>query len=304
MKKMLLIYNPHAGKALFRPKLADIVEHYTAQGYAVTVHPTQQKSDTTKIILAEGERFDMIVCSGGDGTLNEAVNAMVLLENAPTLGYIPTGTTNDFASSLGISKNILEAAQVVTQGMPFTCDAGRFNDEAFTYIAAFGLFTDVAYETSQQFKNTFGRMAYLLEGTKRLGSIKSYEMELNIDGEQVEGEFIYGMITNSTSVGGLKNFAGTHPHLDDGLLEVVLVRPPQNPLDLHELLQAILNEQMHSRFMFCTSARHITVKSKTPVDWTLDGEYGGTETAVCIQNLQNAFTIMVPKQLPATSSIS
>ena len=185
MKKMLFIYNPNAGTGTLKPKLSDVLDIFTKGGYEVTVYPTQKPHDAVEKIRSFREEYDLLVCSGGDGTLDEAVTGMQLRGTDIPLGYIPAGTTNDFASSLGISKDILEAANTAVNGVPFSCDVGMFNEDPFIYIAAFGLFTDVSYETKQSMKNILGHLAYVLEGTKRIFNIPSYKIKVTHDGEDV-----------------------------------------------------------------------------------------------------------------------
>ena len=204
MKKMLFIYNPNSGMGLLKPKLSDVLDIFVKGGYEVTVYPTQKYHDAyQKTKSYEGE-YDLIACSGGDGTLDEVVSGMMKRKGTTPIGYIPAGTTNDFARSLHISKNMLEAADTVVSGTPFPCDVGKFNGDYFVYIAAFGLFTDVSYETKQSMKNVLGHLAYILEGTKRIFNIPSYQIRVSYDGNVIEDEFIYGMVTNSRSVGGFK----------------------------------------------------------------------------------------------------
>ena len=202
MKKMLFIYNPNAGTGKLKPKLADVLDIFTKSGYEVTVYPTQKRYDAAEKIQESGSQYDLIVCSGGDGTLDEAVTGMQLCNCKVPLGYIPAGTTNDFATSLGIPKDILEAAETAVNGTVFPCDVGMFGEDYFAYIAAFGLFTDVSYATDQNVKNVLGHMAYILEGAKRVFNIPSYKIKITHDGEVIEDEFIFGMVTNSRSVGG------------------------------------------------------------------------------------------------------
>ena len=206
MKRLLFIYNPHAGKELLKPKLADVIDIFVKAGYEVVAYPTQAYRDAYKKIKKyDSNEYDLVVCSGGDGTLDEVVTGMMKRDRdkRDPIGYIPTGTTNDFASSLHIPRGLLEAADNAVNGEVFSCDAGRFNDDIFVYIAAFGLFTDVSYQTKQSMKNVLGHLAYVLEGAKRLFNIPSYRVKVTHDDEVIEDEFVYGMVTNSRSVGSI-----------------------------------------------------------------------------------------------------
>ena len=220
MKKMLFIYNPKAGKAQIRNKLADILDVFTKGGYEITVYPTQRSEDAMEKTEKRSKEYDIVVCSGGDGTLDEVVTGMIRSGFRTPIGYIPAGSTNDFGGSLGLPKNMVRAAENIVNGNDFACDVGSFNEDVFVYIAAFGLFTDVSYETGQDMKNVLGHMAYLLEGMKKLRDIKSYHMKITTQDTVIEDDFLYGMITNSVSVGGFKGISGKYVDLSDGMFEV------------------------------------------------------------------------------------
>lgn len=297
MKRLLFIYNPHAGKELLKPKLSDVIDIFVKAGYEVVVYPTQAYRDAYKKVRKyKTEDFDLVVCSGGDGTLDEVVTGMMKRDpdkRAP-IGYIPTGTTNDFASSLHIPRKLLEAADNAVNGTVFACDVGKFNKGIFVYVAAFGLFTDVSYETKQSMKNALGHLAYILEGAKRLFNITSYKIKVTHDGETIEDEFIYGMVTNSRSVGGVRNMIGDEVGFNDGLFEVTLIKTPKNPIELQEIITALMTKQMDSPFMYTFKSGHVTFESIEEIPWTLDGEYGGEHDEVVIENLNKQLKIMVP----------
>ena len=299
MKRLLFIYNPHAGKELLKPKLADVIDIFVKAGYEVVAYPTQAYRDAYKKIKKyDSNEYDLVVCSGGDGTLDEVVTGMMKRDRdkRDPIGYIPTGTTNDFASSLHIPRGLLEAADNAVNGEVFSCDAGRFNDDIFVYIAAFGLFTDVSYETKQSMKNILGHMAYILEGTKRLFNIPSYKIKVTHDGETIEDEFIFGMVTNSRSVGGFKRITGENVIFDDGVFEVTLFKTPKNPVELNELLGAIVMRQINSDRIYSFKSGEVRFESVEAIPWTLDGEYGGTHEEVVIKNKNQALQIMVKEE--------
>lgn len=293
MKKMLFIYNPNAGTGVLKPKLSDTLDIFTKSGYEVTVHPTQKSHDAVEKIQECGGEYDRIVCAGGDGTLDEAVTGMRLGGLQTSLGYIPAGTTNDFAASLGIPKDILAAADTAVNGIPFPCDVGEFNGDHFIYIAAFGIFTDVSYETRQSMKNILGHLAYLLEGAKRIFNIPSYKVKVTHDGESFEDEFIFGMVTNSRSVGGFKGIIGSEIIFDDGEFEVTLIRTPKNPIELNELLGAILMKQINPQRMYSFKSGEVKFECEEEIPWTLDGEFGGTHREVVVRDRRQALSIMV-----------
>ena len=290
-KKLLFVYNPKAGKEKIRGNLADVLEIFAREDYELTVVPTRRKDEAREVVRDRGEGYDLVVCSGGDGTLDEAVTGMIQSGISTPLGYIPAGSTNDFGESLGLSKNMVQAAETAVTGKDFLCDMGQFNEDVFVYIAAFGLFTDVSYETDQAMKNVLGHMAYILEGMKRLSNVKSFPLKVTHDGEVIEDEFIFGMITNSRSVGGFKNITGKNVELDDGLFEVTLIKMPTNPVELSNIMGALLNRDIDSELMYCFRARELTVESPEPIAWTLDGENGGAHERAVIKNLHQSVSI-------------
>ena len=292
-KKMLLVFNPRAGKAQIKNKLLEIIDIFTKAGYKVTAYPTQNYLDATTVVQENVSDYDMLVCCGGDGTLDEVVTGLMKSEKKVPIGYIPAGSTNDFANSLKLSKNMITAANTIVQGKKFACDIGTFNNDYFVYIAAFGLFTDVSYQTKQEMKNILGHMAYLLEGVKRLYSIKSYHIKIECNDEIVEDDFMYGMISNSVSAGGFKNVTGKHVKLNDGLFEVVMIKRPRNPLELQEIISSLLNNDMEVKYIYSCKADKLRITSENSIPWTLDGEYGGSQTEVNISNNKHAIEIIV-----------
>lgn len=293
MKKLLFIYNPNAGTGVLKPKLSDVLDIFVKAGYEVTVYPTQCYHDASKKAESYTDTYDLVVCSGGDGTLDEVVTAMMAREDKVPIGYIPTGTTNDFASSLRIPKNLLDAANIAVNGVPFACDVGRFNKDIFVYVAAFGLFTDVSYETKQEMKNVLGHLAYVLEGTKRIFNIPSYHMKVTLDDQVIEDDFVYGMVTNSKSVGGFKGMVGKDVVFDDGEFEVTLIKSPKNPIELNEVVGALVLKQADQKHMYSFKTGHIKFESIEEIPWTLDGEYGGSHDTVEIRDAKKALQIMV-----------
>lgn len=299
-KQLLLLVNPKAGKTDVKQNLMEIIDILVKAEWKVIIRTTQYSGEVTTLIRTEGEQYDMIVCAGGDGTLNEAVCGLVALEHQPMLGYIPAGTTNDFATSLNLPKNnLLKAAEIVAHGVPFYCDAGLFNLRPFVYVAAFGIFTEVSYSTPQQNKNMLGHAAYILEGIKSLTDVKTHELVISIDGDVISGEFLFGMVSNSISVGGFKMNSKSKIAMNDGLLEVVLVRKPRNPAELQGAITALLrsdfttlNEQGET-CLYTFRTQKLQVFSKDAVPWTLDGEYGGDLEHVTISVKPRAYQIMV-----------
>ena len=235
----------------------------------------------------------MIVCTGGDGTLNETICGVLELPKKVTLGYIPAGSTNDFASSLKIPKQMLAAARAAAFGEPYAVDVGLFCQERyFVYVAGFGAFTEVSYLTPQDKKNILGHQAYMLEGVRSLASLRSYFMEVEWDDNFLEGEFVFGVVTNTISVGGFKGLVGQDVELNDGYFEVLLIRKPKNPADISNLVAGLLQkEEKENDQVYKFKTRSIRFRSSEPVDWVLDGEFGGTKTEVFVENLSKRLEI-------------
>ena len=301
MKKMLFIINPRSGKEQIRSRLLEILDSFVKAGYGPSVYITQGPKDA-EYQAARAKTKELVVCSGGDGTLNEVVSGLMTItpEKRPELGYIPSGSTNDFASSLGLPKNMRKAAQTAALGKPFLVDVGVFGkNRYFVYVAAFGAFTEVSYSTPQETPNILGHQAYMLEAIKRLTRLKSYRMRLTWEhlGEQreLEEEFILGMVTNTTSIGGFKGLVGMDVALDDGEFEVLLVRKPRTPLDIASIAAYLIQREGENECVFKFRTSKLTVQSEELVDWSLDGEFGGSQTEVVIENKPREIAIRVPE---------
>lgn len=293
MKKMAFIYNPCSGKGRIENHFIDIINVFSKENYEITLMPTKHKNHCCEYIEKEGKRFDTIAVAGGDGTVNEAFNGLMALEGKrPTLGYIPMGTTNDFAASCTIPTDPFEAAKVALTGKAIKIDAGRFNGRYFSYVAAFGALTDVAYDTPQQIKNLFGRAAYIVEGIKRLANVKSYKMTIEYSGKVIEDEFIFGMAANSNSVGGL-NIKSLQVDLSDGLFEVLLLKKIEKPTDINAIIADLLNKNLESEYYYVFKTDKINFTSVENIAWTLDGEFGGEHNTAEIENIHNAIKIRV-----------
>lgn len=299
MKKMLFIVNPKSGREQIRSKLLEVLDLFSAAGYEIQIHITQRQKDAAEAAARWGQEKDLVVCSGGDGTLNEVISGMMELPQAPLLGYIPSGSTNDYASSLEIPKQTMDAARNVLEGQPFPIDVGKFcKDRYFVYIAAFGAFTEISYQTSQDKKNLLGHQAYMLEGVKGLGALKSHRMKVEWDGNVLEEEFIFGMVTNTISVGGFKGLVTQSVALNDGEFEVLLIRNPRTPRDLSNIISYMFLKEEPNDYVFKFRAGHIRITSEEPVDWVLDGEFGGSRLEVEVENLKERIQILHSAERP------
>ncbi len=299
VKKMLFIYNPMAGKEQIRNKLSDIIQVLCAGGFEITIFATQGKEDATNIVKERGEEFEYVVCSGGDGTMNEVASGLMALdiEKRPICGYIPAGTVNDFASTLKIPKIMKKAAKLITEGSVFRCDLGQFNDRYFTYVSGFGAFTEVSYQTPQEWKNALGKVAYFAEALKHIADIKTHRMKIEYDGNVIEDEFILGLVSNSVSVAGYKAYSKMDIMMDDGLFEALFIKEIRNPLELQATLNALMSKKFDSERIFQFSASTIHITSEDDVQWTLDGEDGGVCSEVVMKNHQYALPIICDKRV-------
>lgn len=297
MKKLFFVFNPHSGKGLIKNKLLEILDIFTKAGYEVTVYPTQKALDGyDKVCEADG-KYDVIVCSGGDGTLNEVISAVMTHRlSQPVIGYIPAGSTNDFAGSLGIPKDMIKAAKIIETGEPFKCDLGKMNGRYFNYVAAFGMFTEVSYSTPQSLKNVFGHNAYIFESIKSLGKIKAQSMKITCDDKVLSGRYIYGMASNSKSVGGFKGIAGKDVVMDDGLFEVALVKEPKNPIEFQQAISGMFSKKEKNNMVERIRGSRIIFESENSVSWTVDGEYADEHQRVEIEVIGKAVSIIKSAQ--------
>lgn len=292
MKRLLFIVNPKAGKTQIKNRILELSAYFRQNGYQITLHPTLDRLDARDVVREEGESYDLIVCAGGDGTLDEVVTGIQMGKITTPLGYIPAGSTNDYAKSLKIPSNPMAAAKIIMEGREHKVDLGAFGSHYFVYCAAFGAFTEVSYSTKQSKKNVLGHMAYLVDGAMSLSNIKPYEMTVDWDGHRISGEFIYGMVTNSLSVGGFRSIVSKQTELDDGLFEVLLVKNPKNPADLNRILSALVTGDPTAEGMVFIKTSAITFTSELSMPWALDGEYGGDHNTVTVINQKQCLTIM------------
>lgn len=295
-KKLLFVFNPKSGKGLIKHHLLDVVDTMVKAGYEPTVYPTQERGDATRKVKEIGANFDRIVCSGGDGTLDEVVTGMREANLQIPLGYIPAGSTNDFASTLGIPNDMVKATEIAVGEHIFPCDVGQFNDDTFVYIAGFGLFTEISYDTPQELKNVLGHAAYILSAAKSLTSIPNYLMQVEANGEVIQDRFIYGMITNSISVAGFKGLTGKDIELDDGKFEVTLIKSPTNPIELNEIIAYLTGILSETKMVYAFKADHVQIRSRSSVAWTMDGENGGEYWSVDIRNHHKSINILTKEE--------
>lgn len=295
-KKLLLIINPTAGKRLAKDYTLRIINKFDAAGYHVTTCCTQINKNACDIVLNRGKEFDLIVCCGGDGTLKETICGVTALGLNTRIGYIPLGTTNDFAHSVRIPTDAVMAANAVVCGKEMPCDLGDFNGtEQFIYVSCFGNFCDVSYKAPQKLKNKIGRQAYYLETAKELLKIKGYKAKIECDdGEIIEGTFFYGGVSNSYSIAGFPVLENAGVSFNDGYHELALIKMPRNPSQLASILTAMLKKEvLDNEYIIVKRGKSFKFYFDEPVPWTLDGEYGGDHSYAEINNIEKAVTILV-----------
>jgi len=293
-KKLLLIVNPTAGRMQAIRYLGKIKKILTEGGYTVSVHITSARAEATRLLAVSAGNYDVIGCCGGDGTLNEVISGILLSKKDIPIGYIPSGTTNDLAKSLGLPLSIIKATINLLTGEPRFEDVGEFCNRYFTYVASFGAFARVSYETTQKDKNLFGHAAYLMGGLRSIGEIKPFEVKVTCDDLTHEGEYIFGAVTNSTSVGGVMRLSDDQVNLRDGKFEVMLVRKPENAAQVGQLLDEAVNRHYDGKLIALHHASRIHFQSKIPLAFTLDGENGGDHTDCEAVNLHNAVRLILP----------
>ena len=295
VNKLLLIVNPRAGKNKSLAPLYEAIARLSAGGYLVHVRETAAPGDATRFARDIGPLFDTVACYGGDGTLNETISGLMQLAHKPLLGYLPAGSTNDFAATLRIPAVPYMAAEIITQGTPMALDVGRHNNRYFSYVASFGAFTKASYSAPQEVKNALGHFAYILEGIKSLDSLRPYHCRITADEETIEGDFIFGSVCNSTSLGGLVKLDPDRVRMDDGVFELVLLRMPRTLLDLTNLLVALNQMQYDDPGIFFRHASRVTVETEDDIPWSLDGEYAPSSPVVNIENCHGAVRLLVKK---------
>ena len=293
MKKMLFVMNPYAGTRRANRYLVDILSIFNRAGYAVTVHMTDGPGDCTRIVEQLAPSMDLVACCGGDGTFNETVAGVLRCGADVPIGYIPAGSTNDFATSLKLPTRILDAARAILEGTPVPYDVGTFGDRYFTYVASFGVFTKSSYATPQSVKNALGHAAYILSGIQELSQIRTTHMRLEMDGAVIEDDFLFGAISNSTSVGGVLTLDPSRVDMADGIFELLLIREPKSLVEISECIQALQTQQYNCRMITFCSARHVQAIGDAQTTWTLDGERADGKDRIEISNLHHAIRIMM-----------
>ncbi len=292
MKQMLFLFNPCAGMRRANRYLPEIISLFNRAGYQVTTHVTSASGEATQIAAQLAPNMDVVVCCGGDGTFNEVVNGLLQQGLHIPIGYIPAGSTNDFATSLKLPTRIMDAARAIVEGRPHSYDIGRFGDRYFSYVASFGAFTRVSYATPQNVKNALGHTAYLLEGIQELSQIRTLHARLELDGIPYEDDYLFGAISNSTSVGGILTLDPKQVDMCDGKFEVLLVRAPRELTEIHECIKALQNQVYNCGMITFQTAASIRITGPEDMSWTLDGEKAQWNGQILVENLPGAIELL------------
>ena len=293
-KKLMLILNPAAGNGGGIKTIGPTMEVLYRAGFVPTVFYTLGVGEATRLVLEHAAEYDCVVCVGGDGTLSETVAGLAQMPSPPPLGYIPQGTANDVAASLKLPRNPVKAAQTIAAGKTAFQDVGKFNDnDYFTYIAAFGAFTEVSYETPRENKQSLGHLAYILQGMSQLPKITAYHTIVECDEGIIEDDIIFGAVSNTKSVGGIVKLKKLGIELNDGLFEVTLVRNPANVIEMNKILSNVLAQNFNGNQVMMFQSKHVKFTFDRPVKWTRDGEAGGAHEQVELDNLHSAIRILI-----------
>lgn len=298
MQKLLFIVNPCAGQKKILRHLGDVISIFNQHDFEVTVYMTACSGDGTRIARERCADFDRVVCAGGDGTLNEVITGVLQSGAKTPIGYLPCGSTNDFASTLRLPTNLLQAARIAATGTPEPHDVGKFGDRYFSYVASFGAFTRSSYATPQNVKNALGHLAYWLDGIQELAQIRPSHVRFEYDGKTVEGDYIFGAISNSTSVGGVLTLDPRQVDLQDGLFELLLIRSPKDRIELRELLRAIREQKYDCSVITFDSFSSLTVWPDSAMPWSLDGERAEGTSQIPVRNLHQAIQIIHKREEP------
>ena len=298
-EKLLFIVNPAAGQKRVAGYLSEILQVFCAHGYLPTVLMTERAGHAADLAREYAGDYDLVACAGGDGTLNETISGVLASGSNAPIAYLPCGTTNDLANTLGLNRQLPQAALDAVNGEERSLDIGEFNGRSFVYTASFGAFTKAAYGTPQSVKNALGHLAYVLEGVKSLGDIKPVHARVRTDEGDFEGDYIFGSVSNTTSLAGIITLDKERVMLDDGKFELMLVDMPTDVLELGKLLLQVTQAKFGDMLLMSHASR-IDIETDTDTDWTLDGEFAKGAKDFHIRNLNKAVRIMVPRNDTAT----
>lgn len=290
-KKVLVLINPNSGKKNSKESVLDALNVFSANNYQMEIYLSQKPMDVTHYIEENGKRFDMVAVFGGDGTLNEATNGLMKLNHKPVISYFPTGTMNDFGTNFGLTNDMRQCANIACAGHIESFDVGKINSRYFNYVAGFGAFCNVSYETKQELKKQIGNMAYIIKALHEIPNLHPYHVKMNLDGKVFEKNLMFGLIINGNRVAGFEMVEQADNTFKDGLFDIILVEHTPNPLELYNYPLGVLHPELNMKYVERYQAKSIIIESQEKLAWTLDGEEGEETLVARVENISQALQI-------------
>lgn len=294
-KKVLVLINPNSGKKNSKESVLDALNVFSAKNYQMEIYLSQKPMDVTRYIEENGERFDVVAVFGGDGTLNEATNGLMKLKHKPVISYFPTGTMNDFGTNFGLTNDMKQCANIACAGHIESFDVGKINSRYFNYVAGFGAFCNVSYETKQELKKQIGNLAYIIKAIHEIPNLHPYHVKMNLDGKIFEKDLMFGLIINGNRVAGFEMVEQADNTFKDGLFDIILVEHTPNPLELYNYPLGVLHPELNMKYVERYQAKSIIIESQEKLAWTLDGEEGEETLVARVENISQALQIYASK---------
>lgn len=294
-KKVLVLINPNSGKKNSKESVLDVLNVFSANNYQMEIYLSQKPMDVTRYIEENGERFDVVAVFGGDGTLNEATNGLMKLKHKPVISYFPTGTMNDFGTNFGLTNDMKQCANIACAGHVESFDVGKMNSRYFNYVAGFGAFCNVSYETKQELKKQIGNLAYIIKAIHEIPNLHPYHVKMNLDGQVFEKDLMFGLIINGNRVAGFEMVEQADNTFKDGLFDIILVEHTPNPLELYNYPLGVLHPELNMKYVERYQAKSIIIESQEKLAWTLDGEEGEETLVASVENISCALQIYASK---------
>lgn len=294
-KKVLVLINPNSGKKNSKESVLDALNVFSANNYQMEIYLSQKPMDVTRYIEENGERFDVVAVFGGDGTLNEATNGLMKLKHKPVISYFPTGTMNDFGTNFGLTNDMKQCANIACAGHIESFDVGKMNSRYFNYVAGFGAFCNVSYETKQELKKQIGNLAYIIKAIHEIPNLHPYHVKMNLDGKILEKDLMFGLIINGNRVAGFEMVEQADNTFKDGLFDIILVEHTPNPLELYNYPLGVLHPELNMKYVERYQAKSIIIESQEKLAWTLDGEEGEETLVARVENISQALQIYASK---------
>lgn len=294
-KKVLVLINPNSGKKNSKESVLDVLNVFSANNYQMEIYLSQKPMDVTHYIEENGERFDVVAVFGGDGTLNEATNGLMKLKHKPVISYFPTGTMNDFGTNFGLTNDMKQCANIACVGHIESFDVGKINSRYFNYVAGFGAFCNVSYETKQELKKQIGNLAYIIKAIHEIPNLHPYHVKMNLDGKILEKDLMFGLIINGNRVAGFEMVEQADNTFKDGLFDIILVEHTPNPLELYNYPLGVLHPELNMKYVERYQAKSIIIESQEKLAWTLDGEEGEETLVARVENISQALQIYASK---------